>query len=156
MTSESQITFYTCGSPNGYKVAHTLEELGLKYEFKTLDLSANEQKSDWFLAINPNGRVPALTDVLPGGKPIRLFESGSIMQYLIARYDPHHKISYPEGTDEYYQTNNWVRTYLSRPHTAADRALYSSSGRWAALDRCRANGSTFRSTPTRPSHKTML
>lgn len=66
----------------------------------------------WFLEINPNGRIPALTDVLPDGSPIRLFESGSIMQYLVDRYDTEHKVSYPRGSREYYEVNNWVCSCL--------------------------------------------
>lgn len=63
----------------------------------------------WFLEINPNGRIPALTDVFEDGKPIRLFESAAIMQYLVDRYDKDHKISYPYGSREYWEVNNWVR-----------------------------------------------
>lgn len=60
------------------------------------------------MAINPNGRIPALTDTFTDGKPINLFESGSIMQYLTDRYDTEHKVSYPKGSREYYEVNNWV------------------------------------------------
>lgn len=49
-----------------------------------------------------------MTDTLADGSPIRLFESGSIMQYLVDRYDAEHKVSYPRGSREYYETNNWV------------------------------------------------
>jgi glutathione S-transferase len=66
----------------------------------------------WFLEINPNGRIPALTDTFTDGSPIRLFESGSIMQYLVDRYDTEHKVSYPHGSREYWEVNNWVRTYF--------------------------------------------
>lgn len=63
----------------------------------------------WFLAINPNGRIPALTDTFPAdGQKIHLFESGSILQYLVEHYDPTHKISYPQGTREAYEVNNWL------------------------------------------------
>jgi len=61
-----------------------------------------------FLAINPNGRIPALTDTFTDGKQINLFESGSIMQYLVDRYDPEYKISFPRGTREWYEMNNWL------------------------------------------------
>ena len=53
------LDFYTAGTPNGYKVAIMLEECGLAYTPRYLDLGALEQKQDWFTAINPNGRVPA-------------------------------------------------------------------------------------------------
>jgi glutathione S-transferase len=61
-----------------------------------------------FLAINPNGRIPALTDSFTDGQKINLFESGSIMQYLVDRYDTEYKISFPKGTREYYEMNNWL------------------------------------------------
>lgn len=104
----AMIHLYTAQSPNGHKVSITLEELGLPYDLTIVDLGKLTQKEPWFLAINPNGRIPALTDELPDKTPISLFESGSIQQYLIDNYDPEHKLSYPKGTKEYYETNNWV------------------------------------------------
>lgn len=77
----------------------------IPYKVEKIDISKNTQKEPWFLAINPNGRIPALTDSFTDGKTINLFESGSIMQYLIKRYDTEHKISYPEGTREWFEMN---------------------------------------------------
>lgn len=114
MSVKPTITLYTAVSPNGHKISITLEELGLQYEVRHVDLPKLEHKEPWFLEINPNGRIPALTDVLPDGTPISLFESGNIMQYLVDRYDTEHKISYPRGTKEYYQVNSWVRQALRR------------------------------------------
>lgn len=94
------IILYTGQSPNGIKISITLAELGVPYTVRKIDMSTNEQKSDWFTAINPNGRIPAITDTHSDGKEIRVFESGSIMQYLIDRYDTEHKISYPRGSRE--------------------------------------------------------
>ncbi|KAJ9603793.1 hypothetical protein H2200_011979 [Cladophialophora chaetospira] len=108
MIEKPKIIFYTAFSPNGHKIAITLEELGLKYDMVHVDLPAIQHKEPWFLDINPNGRIPALTDILDDGSPINLFESGSIQQYLVDRYDTEHRISYPRGTKEYYQTNNWL------------------------------------------------
>ncbi len=71
------ITLYTAATPNGWKASITLEELALPYEVKLIDFASNEQKSDWYTKINPNGRIPALMD---DGFPI--FESGAIMIYL--------------------------------------------------------------------------
>ena len=98
------ITLYTSQTPNGIKISITLAELGLPYTTSKIDMATNEQKSDWFTAINPNGRIPALTDNHSDGKEIRLFESGSIMQYLVDRYDTEHKISYPRGSREAVET----------------------------------------------------
>lgn len=71
----------------------------------------NEQKEPWFLDINPNGRIPALTDTLDGNK-IRVFESGAILEYLVDRYDKDHKISYPRGTAEHWEVTSWVSSLL--------------------------------------------
>ena len=71
-------------------------------------MAKQTQKEPWFTEINPNGRIPALTDTFSDGKKIRLFESGSIMQYLSEEYDTKHVISYPKGSREYYEVNNWL------------------------------------------------
>jgi len=102
------ITLYTAQTPNGIKISITLEELGLPYKVEKIDISKNTQKEPWFLEINPNGRIPALTDTFSDGKKINLFESGSIMQYLAEQYDSEHKISYPAGSRESYEVNNWL------------------------------------------------
>jgi glutathione S-transferase len=107
-SSEPTIHLYTAQTPNGIKVSMLLEELGLKYETTAISLAKNTQKEPWFLEINPNGRIPAMTDTFTDGTPIRLFESGSILQYLVDRYDTEHKVSYPRGTKEYYEVNNWL------------------------------------------------
>ncbi|KAK4044874.1 disulfide-bond oxidoreductase YfcG [Parachaetomium inaequale] len=106
--TKSDIHLYTAQTPNGIKVSMLLEELGLPYKVTAIEISKNTQKEPWFLDINPNGRIPALTDTLPDGSPVRLFESGSIMQYLVDRYDTEHKLSYPRGTAEYYEVNSWL------------------------------------------------
>lgn len=108
MADKSDIHLYTAQTPNGIKVSILLEELGLQYRTTAIRLSENAQKEPWYLEINPNGRIPALTDTFTDGGPIRLFESGSIMQYLVDRYDPDHKVSYPRGSREYYETSSWL------------------------------------------------
>ncbi|RYP66761.1 hypothetical protein DL769_005937 [Monosporascus sp. CRB-8-3] len=108
MAENSNIHLYTAQTPNGIKVSILLEELGLKYDVTAIDINKNTQKEPWFLEINPNGRIPAMTDTFTDGTPIRLFESGSMMQYLVDRYDKDHKVSYPHGSREYYEVNNWL------------------------------------------------
>ncbi|KAK5165940.1 Glutathione S-transferase 2 [Saxophila tyrrhenica] len=106
--SSSDLHLYTTQTPNGIKISITLEELGLPYKTTKIEFSKNTQKEPWFLEINPNGRIPALTDTFEDGKTIRLFESGGIMQYLVQRYDKDHKISYPAGTREAIEMTNWL------------------------------------------------
>ncbi|KAI0150260.1 glutathione S-transferase [Xylariaceae sp. FL1272] len=107
MATPTDIHLYTAQTPNGIKVSILLEELGLQYKHTAIQFSKNEQKEPWFLAINPNGRIPAMTDTL-SGKQIRIFESGAMLQYIVDQYDKEHKVSYPFGTEEYYETNSWL------------------------------------------------
>ena len=74
------IELYTSPTPNGHKISIALEEMGLDYEVKAIDLSKNEQKSDKFLAICPNGRIPAIVDTAKDR--LAVFESGAILIYL--------------------------------------------------------------------------
>ena len=99
----NDLKYYTFGTPNGLKPAIVLEELGLKYEAITVDISKNTQKEDWFLAINPNGRIPALKD-----GEMRVFESGAIMMYLADYYDKSEAITYKHGTPLYYEMLSWL------------------------------------------------
>ena len=74
------ITLYTGATPNGWKASVTLEEMGLPYEVYNIDRDNGEQRSEWFLKINPNGRIPAIIDHEAGD--FAVFESGAIMLYL--------------------------------------------------------------------------
>jgi GST-like protein len=74
------IDLYTAPTPNGWKVSIALEELGLPYQVHPIRLEKLEQKEPWFLALNPNGRIPAIVDRSNGDFPV--FESGAILIYL--------------------------------------------------------------------------
>ncbi len=71
-------------TPNGHKITVALEEMGLPYTIHRVDIGKGEQFKPEFLAIAPNNRMPAIVDHVPanGGKPISIFESGAILQYL--------------------------------------------------------------------------
>src|ERR1700750_602962 len=71
------IELYTAATPNGHKVSIALEELPLPYTVHALDLGAVDQKKPEFLALNPNGRIPAIVD-----DGFAVFESGAILIYL--------------------------------------------------------------------------
>jgi GST-like protein len=78
-----RLQLYSLPTPNGVKVSIALEEIGLPYEAHRVDFDKNEQKSPEFLSLNPNGKIPAIIDPDgPGGKPLGLFESGAILDYL--------------------------------------------------------------------------
>ena len=74
------IDLYTAATPNGFKISIALEEMGLEYRVHHLDLSENDQKKPEFLAINPNGRIPAIID--RDNDDFAVFESGAILLYL--------------------------------------------------------------------------
>jgi GSH-dependent disulfide-bond oxidoreductase len=77
------IDFYTWSTPNGRKVAIMLEECGLAYKTHKIDIGKGEQFAPAFLAVNPNGKIPAIVDhAAADGKPLAVFESGAILIYL--------------------------------------------------------------------------
>ena len=78
-----RIQLYSLPTPNGVKASIMLEELGLPYEVHLVDIGKNESKLPEFESLNPNGKIPAMIDPDgPDGKPLGLFESGAILQYL--------------------------------------------------------------------------
>jgi GST-like protein len=77
------IALYYWPTPNGWKISIMLEECGLPYVVKRINIGKGEQFAPEFLAIAPNNRIPAIVDPDgPGGEPISVFESGAILQYL--------------------------------------------------------------------------
>jgi GST-like protein len=77
------IVLYYWPTPNGWKISIMLEECALPYVVHPIDISKGEQFTPHFLAISPNNRIPAIVDPNgPGGRPIAVFESGAILQYL--------------------------------------------------------------------------
>jgi len=110
----AHFTLYTAGTPNGTKISIALEELkavyGYDYEVKALDISKNEQKLEWFLKINPNGRIPALVDHKNGD--FNVFESGAILLYLVDRYDPN-GLLYPKDANARSEVVQWLMFQMS-------------------------------------------
>ncbi len=81
--SQAPIDLYYWPTPNGWKISIALEEMGLPYNVIPVNISAGDQFKPEFLAISPNNRMPAIVDPNgPGDKPISIFESGAILQYL--------------------------------------------------------------------------
>ena len=74
------IDLYTSATPNGWKITIALEELHVPYMLHNVDLSADEQHSEKFLALNPNGRIPVIID--RDEDNFVVFESGAILLYL--------------------------------------------------------------------------
>jgi GST-like protein len=93
------IEAYVYPTPNGFKALIALEELGLPYEVKWIDITKGDQLRPEYLAINPNNKIPAIVDRDgPGGKPLAVFESGAVLVYLA---DKAGKLLATSGPDRY-------------------------------------------------------
>ena len=99
------IQLYSLPTPNGVKVSIMLEETGLAYEPHFIDIGKNETWGPEYLALNPNGKIPAIIDPKgPGGAPLALFESGAILLYLAEKSG---QFLSPDPATR-YQTIQWV------------------------------------------------
>ena len=87
---------YTAPTPNGWKVAMALEELKAKYETQLIDLQAGEQYTNWFLQLNPNGRIPVLKKM--GEESVAIFDSNAILIYLAEKFGKLLPYNEPERT----------------------------------------------------------
>jgi GST-like protein len=100
-----RLQLYSLNTPNGVKASIMLEETGLPYEPHLIDFNKNDQKTPEFLSLNPNGKIPAILDPDgPGGKPLPLFESGAILQYLAEKAGK----LLPADATRRWQTIQWV------------------------------------------------
>ena len=100
-----RLQLYSFPTPNGVKVSIALEELGLPYEAHLVTLKDEDVKSDAFLSLNPNGKIPAIIDPDgPGGEMLPLFESGAILIYLAEK----HGALLPADAAGRYETIQWV------------------------------------------------
>ncbi|KAJ5200969.1 hypothetical protein N7449_005772 [Penicillium cf. viridicatum] len=103
-----KIILYTTQTPNGNKASILLEELGIPYRVYKHDFTTRTHKEPWYLDINPNGKIPAITDIFRDGKEIHIWESGNVLKYLVEQYDPTFKLWYPHGTRENYELFSWL------------------------------------------------
>lgn len=100
-----RLQLYSFPTPNGVKVSIALEEIGLPYEAHAVDIGANETWIPEFLALNPNGKIPAIIDPNgPGGAPLSLFESGAILLYLAEKTGK----LLPTDAAKRYEAIQWV------------------------------------------------
>jgi GSH-dependent disulfide-bond oxidoreductase len=99
------LQLYSFPTPNGVKVSIALEEAGLPYEAHAVNILKNESWTPEFLALNPNGKIPAILDPDgPSGKPLGLFESGAILQYIAEKTGK----LLPADANARYETIAWV------------------------------------------------
>jgi GST-like protein len=100
-----RLQLFSLPTPNGVKVSIMLEETGLEYEPHFIDIGANETQDPAFLALNPNGKIPAIYDPDgPNGAPLALFESGAILLYLADKA----RRFVPEDPNARYETIQWL------------------------------------------------
>ena len=99
------IELYYWPTPNGWKISIMLEECRLPYEVKPIDIMRGDQFAPDFLKISPNNRMPAIVDPDgPGGRPVSIFESGAILQYLGEKTGKF----YPQAPRARIQVNEWL------------------------------------------------
>jgi GSH-dependent disulfide-bond oxidoreductase len=99
------IDLYGLTSPNVQKIFIMLEECGLPYNFKPVDVWASAQHSPDFEKLNPNKKIPVIVDHDgPGGKPYTVFESGAILMYLAEKTGKF----MPKDTAKKYETIQWL------------------------------------------------
>lgn len=105
MTGTAPIELYYWPTPNGWKISIMLEETGLPYEVRYVNIGRGEQFAPEFLAISPNNRMPAIVDPLgPDGMPISIFESGAILQYLGRKTG----LFYPPDERKRVEVDEWL------------------------------------------------
>ncbi|KAJ4318079.1 glutathione S- transferase, nitrogen catabolite repression regulator [Neodidymelliopsis sp. IMI 364377] len=102
-SSLKPIVIYGKHGPNPPKVRMLCEELNLPYDQRETQFS--ELKKPEFLAINPNGRMPAIYDP---NTDLTLWESGAIIEYLVEKYDTEHSLSFPQGSNEAQLARQWL------------------------------------------------
>ena len=99
------IDLYYWPTPNGFKISIYLEEVGAPYKVHYVNIGKGDQFKPEFLEISPNNRMPAIVDPEgPGGKPISVFESGAILQYLGRKF----RKFYPENERERVAVEEWL------------------------------------------------
>lgn len=107
MSELKPLTLYTSATPNGRKISIALEELGFEYNARNIDLGKNEQKEDWYLDINPNGRIPAIID--HSADDLTIFESGAILIYLAEKAER----LLPTNPEKRYAVLQWLFFQMS-------------------------------------------
>jgi GST-like protein len=104
------IDLYTWSTPNGRKISIMLEECGLAYTVRPIDISKNDQFKKDFVSINPNSKIPAIVDRDgPNSAPFALFESGAILIYLAEKAGRF----LPAEPTARYQALQWLMFQLS-------------------------------------------
>ena len=118
MTNKKDIHLYTASTMNGWKPVIFLEEAGVEYELTYIDFSKKEQKSDWYLKLNPNGRIPTIVD--RGNNNFVVFESGAILWYLAEKYGKF----LPANADDKSRALQWLMFQMAGVGPMMGQAMY--------------------------------
>jgi GST-like protein len=117
--SAKPIELHYWPTPNGWKIAIMLEECKLSYSVRFVDITRGDQFQPEFLQISPNNRMPAIVDPDgPGGRPISVFESGAILQYLGNKTGKF----YPKRIRERVEVDQWLFWQIANLGPAAGQA----------------------------------
>ncbi len=118
MAKQPDIHLYTASTMNGWKPVIFLEEAEVEYELTPIDFSKKEQKSEWYLKLNPNGRIPTIVD--RGNEDFVVFESGAILWYLGEKYGKF----FPEDEKARSQVLQWLMFQMSGIGPMMGQAMY--------------------------------
>lgn len=103
MATIQPVKIYGKGGPNPPKIHMLCKELSIPYQVE--DIPFAELKNPEYLAVNPNGRIPAIHDP---NTDLTIWESGAIIEYLVEKYDTEHKLSFAPGSNEHYLAKQWL------------------------------------------------
>ncbi|ELS04870.1 glutathione S-transferase [Xenococcus sp. PCC 7305] len=118
MTNQPDIHLYTASTMNGWKPLIFLEEAAIDYEMTYIDFAKKEQKSEWYLKLNPNGRIPTIID--RSNDDFVVFESGAILWYLAEKYDKF----LPKNAKARSQTLQWLMFQMGGIGPMMGQAMY--------------------------------
>ena len=118
MSDQPDIVLYTANTMNGWKPLIFLHEADVEYELVPISFAKREQKESWYLALNPNGRIPTIVD--RGNNDFAVFESGAILWYLAEKYDRF----LPEGADLRSEALQWLMFQMAGIGPMMGQAMY--------------------------------
>ena len=120
-TAHSEVCCLVYATQNGWKLPILFEEMGVPYDWALVDFERGEQRSDRFLAINPNGRIPALIDRARG---VTVAESGAILEYAATRFSSPLLPSADDDLPLHLQIKQWLYWQVSGLGPAMGQAMY--------------------------------
>ncbi|MEM7154101.1 MAG: glutathione S-transferase family protein [Myxococcota bacterium] len=120
-SSHSEVCCLIYATQNGWKLPILFEEMGVPYDWALVDFAEGEQRSERFLAVNPNGRIPALIDRTHG---VTVAESGAILEYAATRFGSSLLPSADDDRRLHLQVKQWLYWQVSGLGPAMGQAMY--------------------------------